>query len=172
MKRITLAIIAALGLGTIGSAANAATVEIQWQNPEQYRDIRATNEGQKRFQERTMEELAEAFSEGAAALDSNMTLHLTVTDVDLAGEIEWFHDNYPFGLRVIRRVDSPRLTLNYELRDANGAVVQSASDVKVQDLGLNFKTDALTTRRFDAPYHYERRLIHDWMRDTFTLASS
>ncbi|MDR0781829.1 MAG: DUF3016 domain-containing protein [Pseudomonadales bacterium] len=169
MKRLTLAsLVTALTLATAASLAHAATVEIDWQNPERYLDMRATNEGQDRFRERTMAELAQTFRAAAAALPANQTLRLTVTDVDLAGEIEYFHPNYPFGIRVMRRVDAPSLDLKFELRDANDRVLQSGA-ARMHDRSYNLRTLIPVDR---SPLRYEKNMIRTWMRETFQSNNS
>jgi hypothetical protein len=164
MKRLTFAAVAtALTLSAFGSLAHAASVDIQWQNPEGFRDVRATNEGRTRFRDRVLEELTQAFNESAAELPADQTLHIVVTDVDLAGEVEYFHPNFPFGLRVLRRVDAPMLALSFELRDANDKVLQSG-ETRLHDRNYNLRT-ALPIDR--SPLRYERNMIRNWMRDTF-----
>jgi Threonyl-tRNA synthetase len=157
------AILAALALMTAGGVAQAATVQIDWQNPEKFRDVRSTNESAERFRERVMGELTKAFEDGAKRLPADQTLHVAVSDVDLAGEVEYFHDNHPFGLRVLRRVDAPSMKIQYELRDANDRVIQSGEE-KLRDLNYN-QSSLLPLDR--SPFKYEKDMIKSWVRDTF-----
>lgn len=143
--------------------ATAATVQLDWDDPANFRDIKVTNDSEARFQERVKEELGEQFRKQAERLPAGQTLHVTVHDVDLAGDIEYFHRNYPFGLRVIRNVDFPTIDLSYELKDANDTVIKSGTQ-KVRD--MNFRTPVLTTWKQD-PFRYENQLIKDWVSTEF-----
>lgn len=162
LKQVLTALVAGV-LASFALQATAATVEVEWGDPAQFRDIRSTNAGQKKFQARVMEEIEQQFRREAAMLDAGQTLHVAVQDLDLAGEIEYFHANYPQGLRVIRNVDSPSLDLRYELRDADGAVLQSGEE-RVRDLGFRFSTLAPLDR---SPLRYEKALVSAWYDRVF-----
>ena len=141
----------------------AATVEVSWDDPKEFKDIRVTNDNKTRFEARVIEELEEQFRHEAEKMPADQTLHLTVHDVDLAGDIEYFHRDYPFGLRVIRNVDFPTIDLSYELRDANDRVIKSGAE-KIRD--MSFRTPVLTTWKQD-PFRYENQLIKDWYNTEF-----
>jgi len=144
-------------------SAMAATVEVQWQEPEHYRDMRTTDSGQNRYQAKVMDELETQFRQSAEVLPEGQTLHITVKDVDLAGSIEYFYRNYPFGLRVVRNIDSPAMELSYALVDSTGEIVKSGDD-RLVDPGFNFSTLVKMNR---SPLYYEKVLIRDWVKATF-----
>src|SRR5687767_9357555 len=123
MKKIPYATaLSALALIFTSAFSAAATVEFTWDDPTKFRDVKETNGNTARFRSRVIRELEEQFRREAEQLPANQTLHLTVHDVDLAGDVEYFHEGFPFGLRVIRSVDFPTIDLSYELKDANEAV--------------------------------------------------
>lgn len=161
MKRAPFLLTTAILLATTG--LQAATVNLQWNDPKEYRDIQAIQMNQKRFEDRVIKELEEQFQKEAAKLPDDQILNISVKDVDLAGTVEYFYDNYPFGLRVIRRVDFPQLQLSYELRDAGDNVIQSG-DETLKDLGFRFNT--LTTQD-RSTLKYEKALIRDWYQQSF-----
>ena len=164
MKHLHKTLIAtACGLA-MSAGAHAATVAFEYTNPDDFRDIRATEQSQPKFEQNVLRELEDEFRAEAAKLPEGQTLHVTLKDIDLAGDIEYFHQSYPFGLRVIRDVDFPRMELSYELRDADGQVLKSGED-KVSDMG--FRTPAFEARLNMEPLDYEKALIRDWVRDTF-----
>lgn len=164
MKHLHKALIAtACGLA-LSAGTQAATVAFEYTNPDEFRDIRATEQSQPKFEQSVLRELEDEFRAQAAQLPDGQTLHVTLTDVDLAGDIEYFHYSYPFGLRVIRDVDFPRMELSYELRDASGALIQSGDD-KISDMG--FHTATYATRLNTDALDYEKELIRDWVRETF-----
>ncbi len=164
MKTVTKArTLSALVLLLASGLSTAATVEFSWDDPAHFRDMKVTNENKARFQTRVISELEEQFAREAATLPADQTLHLTVHDVDLAGEIEYFHPGYPFGLRVIRRVDFPTINLSYELKDANDAVIQSGTQ-KIRN--LNFQSPILSALQRE-PFRYETQLIRGWYNTEF-----
>lgn len=163
MKTQSKALLATACGVLLTTAVSAATVEVEWGNPEEFQDIRATDVNQRRFNERVMNELEEQFRREAAKLPADQTLHIAVNDVDLAGEIEYFHGNHPFGLRVIRRVDAPSLSLSYELRDDSDAVLQSGEE-KFRDSGFRFTTLIPADRSM---LRYEKDLISEWYQKSF-----
>lgn len=169
MKHSTFSpVIAVLALAGIVNLAHAATVEVQWQDPAKFSDMRASNESQSRFEQSTMNTLTAFFQKEGAKLPEGQTLRITVNNVDLAGEVEYFHRAYPFGVRVVRRVYSPSMSLSYELLDANQAVVR-AGDAKLRDVGFDLSTLHSLNR---GPLLYEGRLVQDWMRKTFETSAS
>lgn len=164
-KTLTKGLLGTLGCAglLVAASSNAATVELQWNEPDDFRDVRATNSGQDKFEQRTLQELEEQFRSEAEALPENLTLHITVNDLDLAGDIEYFHSGYPFGLRVIRSVDFPKMELAWELRDEYDAVI-SSGDEKIHDMG--FRSSTLTSLD-RSPYRYEKELISNWFQENF-----
>ena len=148
----------------LSAAAGAAGVEIEWQDPGKYRDIRAGNEGQKNFEERVTAALTRSFEDAAADhLPAEQKLRLTITDVDLAGDIEYFFLDFPEGIRVMRDVYFPSIAFTYELLDASGAVIDSGEE-NIKDMGYRFSGMDFIN---DPPFNYEDRLIHDWISESF-----
>ena len=145
-------------------AAQAANVEIEWFKPEKYRDIQGGVESKKRFQERVMASLTSFFKEAAAEiLPADQTLYLTITDVDLAGDVEYFFTSFPTGVRVIRDIYFPSIEFNYELRDAGGKVLKNGKE-NIKDMGYLFSGMAYIN---NPPFDYEKRMINDWFRKSF-----
>jgi hypothetical protein len=153
----------AFGLA-FSAGAQAATVAFEYTDPQDFRDIRATEQGQKNFERDVLSELEEQFREEAAALPDGQTLRITMVDVDLAGDVEYFHRAFPFGVRVIRDIDFPQMQISYELRNAAGEVIQSGDD-KIADMSFRFPTYA--THNHIDQLDYEKALISDWYDDTF-----
>jgi hypothetical protein len=153
---------AACGLA-LSTGAHAAALVFEHGDPQHFQDIRATDQSQARFEQRVLKDLEEHFRKEAAVLPEGQTLHVNVTDVDLAGFIEYFHSRYPMGLRVVRNVDFPQMDLSYELRDGNDNVIQSG-DAELKDLGFRFTS---VQPRRDDPLRYEKAMISDWFDRTF-----
>ena len=152
-----------LALAAAIPAVQAGQVDVTWVNPESYSDVEATYSTSARFRERVLSDLEEQFTKSGEKLPTDQTLSVTVTDVDLAGYVDYFHPFAPFGVRLIRNVDFPRIKLDYELRDANGEVISSGTD-NLSDLNFRFPTFATRLRN---PLDYEKRMIDRWYRENF-----
>jgi hypothetical protein len=149
---------------TMATAAQAAKVEIVWFEPEKYRDIRSDGESQKSFQNRVITALTGYFEEAAAKiLPADQTLSLKITNVDLAGDVEYFFLRFSTGVRMMRDIYFPSIEFNYELRDAGGKVLKSGKE-NIKDMGYLFSGMAYIN---NPPFDYEKRMINDWFKKNF-----
>ena len=161
---------ATVGLLAFFAPTQAAEVEIIWEEPKSYSDVRPTNESRKRFRERTLKELEEHITELASNLPESQVLSMTVTNVDLAGQV-WPSQFVGFGngagsdVRIIKRVDIPRMTFSYSLSNADGQVILSADDIKLKD--MDFMESNIRRNRTES-LSYEKAMLNDWFADTFS----
>ena len=88
---------------------------------------------------------------------------MTVTNVDLAGDVEYFFTRFPGGIRVVRNLYFPSIEFTYELADEMGTVRTSGQE-NVKDMGFQFAGSRVIS---NAPFGYEKRMIDKWFRDTF-----
>ncbi|QJR80327.1 DUF3016 domain-containing protein [Alteromonas pelagimontana] len=148
------------------SAFAAAEVDVTWQDPDSYTDVRGSNESNSKFKKRTFKELESYFTEMAEALPDGQKLAITVTNLDLAGQV-WPSSFIGFGasagseIRLIKRVDIPRISFNYTLTDADGQEVKSA-EVKLKDMG--FMDGTVRFMQHDN-LAYEKQMLKDWFRE-------
>ena len=143
----------------------AAEVNLEWQNPDKYRDIEANYlESQVVFQQRVIDELGHVIREAADEhLADRQRLNMTVTDIDLAGDVDYFFTRFNQGVRVVTDLYFPSIEFSYELQDAQGNVIMSGEE-NVKDMGFQFSGSRYVS---DAPFGYEERLIEDWFQETF-----
>ncbi|MFC3094341.1 DUF3016 domain-containing protein [Alteromonas sediminis] len=175
-----LLLVSALSLSTMTSATAIADekdqtvkneegrVLITWQSPQDYSDIRPSLQSRRSFRKQVFRELDEAFEKLAETLPEGQTLHVTVTDIDLAGQV-WPASFVGIGsggedVRVVKRIHIPRMTFSYVLKDASGNDIK-ADDVKIKDMGF---LDGLSVRFSERPFAYEKRMLKDWFGDTFS----
>ena len=139
----------------------AAEVSIVWQEPEKFQDIEAGNlMAQKRFQQEVIDELGRYIKEAADTyLPDSYHLNITVTDVDLAGDVEFFFTRFPEGVRIMHDLYFPSIAFTYELIDGKGGV--RASGQEIGDMGFQFAGSRDIT---NAPFGYEKRMIDKWFR--------
>lgn len=168
MKSKLLALITAGTFWGSMCVAQAASVEVEWKSPEEFTDIRPANESRKGFRKRVFKRLEKFLTEYAESLPEDQILKITFTDLDLAGQV-WPANftglvaNNVNDVRIIRRVDIPRMEFAYQLVDANQAVLQKG-EVKLKDLGFQ--------ERFNPAFRseelrYEKNMLRLWFRDEF-----
>jgi hypothetical protein len=167
MKKLFVGLGVAMAMGISGQSFAQVPVEIVWENPEKYTDVAPSNDSRKRFRERTFKHLNDYLNELAADLPVGNKLLLTVSDLDLAGRV-WPASFVGLGhsgsdVRLIKRVDIPRINFSYQLVDANGQIVQQAA-VKLKD--MSFMNSARHLFRHDA-LGYEKNMLNDWFKQAF-----
>ena len=94
-------------------------VEITWQDPKSYTDVRPSNESRKSFRNRVFKSLDKYFNKLAEALPEGQTLEVTVTDLDLAGQVWPTMRAGAFDIRIIDTVYIPRMEFSYQLKEGD-----------------------------------------------------
>ena len=146
----------------------SSQVEMQWQNPEKYRDIKPAAESRKRFRESTFRHLDEYVQKLAEKLPEDSKLVMTVTDLDLAGQV-WPASFYGLGhgmsdVRVIKNMDIPRMSFSYKLISSSGDVVQAA-EVKLKDMGFMNRSNQIFKSE---TLRYEKNMLKEWFNEEFS----
>ena len=167
MKILSGLIISAMTLGLSSQVLAQAEVEIEWDKPEKYRDVRPTNESRKRFREATFERINKYMNELASALPDNQKLLMKVSDLDLAGQVlpASFTGLGLSGsnVRVVKNIDIPRINFSYQLLSQSGDVLQGA-EVKLKDMSFldrsnhSFRNETL---------RYEKNMLKRWFNQEF-----
>ncbi len=111
-----------------------------------------------------LDELAKHLKEVAAPhLAAGQKLTVTFTDIDLAG------DFIPGGrpgqedVRIIKSIYYPRMTLSFQLQDANGTVLKEG-ERHLTD--MNFQMNLNLVGRND-PLYYDKPLLDRWVAQEF-----
>lgn len=144
-----------------------ADSKISWDKTDQYTDIEAAEENQKKFEDRFFKSLEKHLDGLAKSLPKGQKLWIKMTDVDLAGRVlpaQPLGSVSPRDIRVVKHFYFPELEFSYHLSDADGKVLKSG-DAKIKDMSFS---DRLRTRsqKRDA-FDYEKRLLSDWYKETF-----
>jgi len=156
--RKVLPSIVVLITAVFAASAMAATSEVVWKDSDNYRDVKQANGADKPFKKRVFKSLEEHFSSLATKLPADHKLQIEVTNVDLAGSVQYVKTQE---LRVVKDVYIPRINLSYTLVDGSGKVVKSA-DVKIKD--MSFMNQAKLNRDF---LDYEKSMLTEWFSKTF-----
>jgi hypothetical protein len=154
---------AAAPAGPAGDPHAPARIEVTFANPEDFTDAGDGMRGSGFGRDENLDQLREYLTRRARTyLDNGLTLQITVTDVDLAGEVEPWRANGGHDVRIVRDVYPPRIELRFQLVDASGAVVKEGQRSLP---GMGFM---LTHRPFETEArHYEFDLLDTWLRNEF-----
>ncbi|MGI2092892.1 DUF3016 domain-containing protein [Shewanella oncorhynchi] len=136
-------------------------VKIVWQSPKDYRDIKSSGELQSRYEKRLFETLTENINkEAAKILKQNQKLEMTITDVDLAGDMRPTFGATANDLRIIKDIYPPRMTFSYQVMENDKVII--AGDEKLSDMGFMGGIQSLN----DKPFIYETKMLTEWLKKT------
>lgn len=162
MKKLlkTATVTGLLGLA-LGASAHAG-LEIVFQAPEQYTDIRVPGPGEPAVQ--VLQPLQAALESWARQLPAGQSLRIEITDIDLAGQLEPVGPSMAW-LRVQRDSQWPRIELRYQLKGADGSDLRSG-EVTLRDMGyLDAPTSPMAMNT--DPLRYEKRMLRQWFEREF-----
>lgn len=160
-------------------AETKGPVTVEWVKPEDFRDVRHPSVSRAKYRERVFAKLESHFDKLAEDLPEGYHLALKVINLDMAGEVQTatqagligMHHRASAGFqeyRIMRDIDIPRMTFSFELKDADGKVVQSEEEVKLKDVGFLNRT---STRFKNRPLKYEKAMVSRWFKETFLAES-
>ena len=154
VKKIALAMVVVLP-----AFAHAGEAKVKWHDFNDYRDVRQGNNSPKgAFHKNVAKNFEKHFNKLAEKLPEGYTFNVEVTDLDLAGDVQFGGINE---LRIIKPIYFPRIDFNYSVTDKDGKVVSEASDVKLKDMGFMDKMK----RGLDTSFYYEKRLLSEWFEE-------
>ena len=157
------------------SAPSFSKVEIEWKEYKEYSDIRPSNDSRERFAKNTFKRIEKYMVRLMKDLPEDQTLSLVVTDLDLAGRVQFGgtpislrpgfarFDSATNDIRVIDRADFPAMEFSYELTDASGNVIRSGN-ADLKDLG--FQDRIVAVPRSDR-LRYEKQMLREWFYKEF-----
>lgn len=161
MRIFNLLFIATSLLVSFSSVANekADKSAVSFDTPKKFRDIRASDESQKRFTSRLQKKLYDYVQRLSKDLPEGHSLNIVFTDIDLAGRVEY---NFTMSreIRVVKHHDWPRLNFKAELLKG-GNVIKSES-VELKDLA--FMDRSFVGYSSGDTLRYEKRMLKDWFR--------
>jgi hypothetical protein len=160
MKKVPMILSLILSAIFIVPTTSAATSEIKWTNPDDYRDIYSGEEHRKHFRERTFKTLEKHFSSLAKQLPQGQMLKIEITDVDLAGDVQHGGTRQ---IRLVKEIYFPKMKFSYQVVDAaNNELSAGQADLKdmtfMTGINLRYRNDSLG---------YEKKMLDNWFKDTF-----
>ena len=168
--RGTIAILAALALwlGSIAPLTAAAvtpaesSVSVTYVNPEQFTENRLYGR-QDRFNRIDYLAQLKAYliKQGQAILKPGQSLHVNITDIQLAGAYEpWRGPRWDY-VRIMRDIYSPRIDLDFRLVDQDGNVLREGKRA-LRDLDYLHSSVGLAAAE-GAPLYYDKALLRRWL---------
>jgi len=143
--------------------AAAAKVEVEFAAPETFTDVKDALVATEKGRAHTIEEVRRYLVETAARhVPEGQHLKITVTDIDMAGDYEFWGRAAHSDIRIIKAIYPPSIDLAFVLSDASGAVLKEGSR-RLHDLAFQMRIDLRDNDRL----RYEKALIDDWLRDEF-----
>lgn len=137
-----------------------ATVDVQFDKPEDFTDVKDSAMGSDKGRDSILEEISDYIKERAVGIiPEGSVLKLTFTEVDLAGDFEPARSVRFQDVRIVKDIYPPRFDFTYTLTDASGAVIKQGTE-KLRDLSFMMR---MTISRND-PLHYEKDMLLDWIR--------
>ena len=166
--RLSVLFGAALSLAPLGYAANsnstdnAARVEVLFDQPENFTDLKDSSMATEKGQQGYMDSFREYLQENAVRrLPEGQKLSITFTDIDMAGDFEPWRGPSAQDVRIVKAIYIPRLKFNYSITDAQGVVVKEG---KANLADLNFQMNLATSISNSDSLRYEKHMLDDWMR--------
>ena len=169
-NRGTVAIFVALALwlGSISPLGAAAvtpvesSVSVTYVNPEQFTESRMYG---RQDQFNRIDYLAQLkaylVKQGQAVLKPGQSLHVAITDIQLAGAYEpWRGPRWDY-VRIMRDIYPPRIDLNFKLVDQDGNVLREGKRA-LRDLDY-LHSNVSVAAAAGAPLYYDKALLRRWL---------
>jgi hypothetical protein len=141
------------------STAFAGTAVVNWQNTHKYTDIDSANLGKKSMLNSIDKSFTKEFNELAAKLPVGFQLTITVTDLDLAGEVEPSPFSMMDQIRLLKDLYIPKITFDYQVLSAGGVSILEAKNFTLKDMQY---LSGLRSTQSSESYYYERKMISEW----------
>ena len=154
---------------TLAAQTSESAIKVEWFQPEKYSDIRPSNESKAMYRKHVMESFNKFWLKLSEKLPKGYQLALTIKDVDLAGDVNPLYRVDNRDIRVIKDMYFPKITLDYQLKDASGAVIDTAKDVKIKD--MNFMS-SVGLRYSSQEFGHEKNMLEKWFTKTILPKTS
>ena len=137
--------------------AFSGNIDVNWHEPENYKDVRGADESDKRYQKRVFKQFEKFFQREAKRLPHDVMLKLKVTNINLAGEVQYSFD-MGREIRMVSSLHWPKVEFEYLL--AKGDRIVNKGQVSLKDIVFMDRAAPLG-RDF---LMYEKRLLSEWFR--------
>ncbi len=165
-KYVFLAVVLATAVSVFAAAPAASNVRVEviFDQPDKFTDVKDSSMGSDRGQDSTLaliKEFVEA--EAPRRLAEGQTLTMTFTNIDLAGDFEPERGPNFNDVRIVKDIYPPRMNFSYKLVDAGGAVLKEGQEKLIN---MSFMMSAGVFGTNDS-LRYEKSMLEDWLRAKF-----
>ena len=151
-----------LAVGATVAPAASDQVTVAFDHPEKFTDLQDRRFPDERVTNTYVTDLRRFIETHAADhLAAGQRLVVTITDVDMAGELET-RGNLRQDVRILRPATPPRINLAFQVVDAGGNVVKSG-ERRLTDLDYQHPE----YRSYDTTLFFEKKLLSDWLNEEF-----
>jgi hypothetical protein len=148
------------------TAALGQKIETSFENVKDYRDFSVSGLSEEKSLKIFKAELADVLPRlERRFLTEGLKLHITFTDIDMAGDIQPWRNLHNADIRYVERIYPPRLKFTYQLTDTEGKVLREGEE-SISDLAFQMNATA-AIRADNDTFFYETTLLEDWVRKTF-----
>jgi hypothetical protein len=140
-------------------------VNIVFNNPEKFTDLKTSSMDSTKDREYLLEQLKEYLLERAPGrMSDGQTLDITINDIDMAGDYEPWHGPRVQDIRIIKEIYPPRIDLHFKLTDADGKVSAEGAR-QLRDLNFMMSTPSIPS---DDTLRHEKSLLNNWLSMEFS----
>lgn len=145
------------------AVAKEGPVRVEFVNPEKFSDVNDRQFASRPDKNPNLHAIRKHAEERAARyLGAGQTLRLEFLDIDLAGDHRPQQSPQLSDVRLVTRLYPPRMHLRFELKDAQGQLIDSG-EAKLSDLAFDTRSAGLGSE----PLRYDMRMLDDWLRKQF-----
>lgn len=146
----------------VATTVTAGEVKVEYKDYKKFTDMKPSNEARGSFEKRTMAGFDKIFADLAKHLPEGYSWNVVITDIDLAGDVNYMLTQTGQQIRVIKDIFIPRVNFSYTLLDQNKVVVAEEKDLKLKDMGFMSR---LSNTRANESYEHERVMLERWFKD-------
>ncbi|MGF1681786.1 DUF3016 domain-containing protein [Photobacterium minamisatsumaniensis] len=133
---------------------------VTWLNSDQYKDVKSASGSQSRYEQNVFAQLSKQFGKEANKhLAKDQTLIVTVTDLDLAGMVQ-YRSELSQEIRILDSTTPPKLSFSYQVKQGDEIVKEGTEQLR----NLNYQSSVIG-RAKEKPLAYEKALIDKWAKD-------
>jgi len=161
MKTVLMLLLAAVGLGvSSGASAQDDRVTVELANPQKFSDFKTSCVNRPADVTALAARLERSVKIIAGRwLPEGQRMEITVSNIDMAGDIEVWRNPFACDLRTMKDIYPPRIDLTFRILDAEGKEIRTGTrrlvDVNYLDRSTPSGIDQL---------RYEKDLLADWLQ--------
>ncbi|MGH8462895.1 MAG: DUF3016 domain-containing protein [Pseudomonas sp.] len=162
---LNVLILSLLAPYSLAQTAANASVEVNYVNPEHFRDASLDSNGYERGADEQVMKTLRSYLQtlGERYLPMGQTLRIDIRDIDLAGRYEPWHAQ-AYNVRFMRDITWPSIELHYVLTQ-NGLTVREEDAHLSDKFYLQRPGRSTTSDRLYA----EKAMLNEWFRKQFAV---